>query len=186
MKNLKKIGVVAAFIFASFGFTSLTANAAVIHQDVFIDIDFAEEGNVWEITEADSGLFGTLRYSPGLVEIGGIITPEDDPYFTFSFSLAGLAFSAMDDFDFGSFAPLATVDVLDFFSGVNSLDFLSVDPFILITPDGLDTVFVANDAQGSYVTGLLSFGEITLVSEPSMLILMLGGLVLVARRKFTA
>ncbi|MFT6898365.1 MAG: hypothetical protein ACJA13_002786 [Paraglaciecola sp.] len=182
MKQLKKIGVVAALVFASVGFTSFSANAAVIMQDVFIDIDRADTGNAWGIILADSGLFGTIQYDPTKVVIGGTITPEDDRFYTFSFALAGLAFTAMDDWDFGFGGPLAYTDPADFFSGVTGIDFQAADYMYSI--NGAN--FNADDGDTHVVSGLLTFGQTQLVSEPSVLIMMLGGLVLITRRKFTA
>ncbi|MFQ3198533.1 MAG: hypothetical protein ACI81A_002258 [Paraglaciecola sp.] len=52
--------------------------------------------------------------------------------------------------------------------------------------DIVDAEFYAEDGSHNVVTGLLTFGETTLVSEPSILIMMLGGLVLITPRKFAS
>ncbi|MFQ3198534.1 MAG: hypothetical protein ACJAUL_002878 [Paraglaciecola sp.] len=62
------------------------------------------------------------QYDPAKVVIGGLISPEDDPFYTFT--LASLAFSVMDNIDFGDGGPIAyTVDPADFCSGVAGIDF---------------------------------------------------------------
>lgn len=186
MKYLKNVLVVASLAVSSLLFTSFSANAVLITQEVFIDIDNADVGNIWGIDIADSGLFGTIQYDPTKVGIGGIITPDDDSSFSFTFTLAGMALSIFDDIDidFGFGGPLAFVDPLNAFSGIQGIDFLSDNglEYISIGFDYLD----AFDAQGNAVSGELRFGDTTLVPEPAMFLLVLGGMVFAARRRFTA
>jgi hypothetical protein len=184
MKYLKNVLVVASLAVSSLLFTSFSANAVLITQNIYIDIDTADAGNAWGISLADSGLFGTIQYDPTKVVGGGIITPEDDPSYSFSLALGGLALSMFDDVDFGFGGPIALTDPLNAFAGIQGLlfNFDNGVEFASIVFDYFD----AFDGQFNEVSGVLIFGDTTLVPEPSMLLLVLGGLAFVARRRFVA
>jgi hypothetical protein len=193
MKYLKNVLIAASLAVSSLAFTSFSANAVLITQEVFIDLDTADAGNIWGITLADSGLFGTIQYDPTkVVDDGlGIVTPGSDPFYSFSFALGGLALSIFDDVGFGTSddTPWSFVDPLNFFSGISSMDFIFFDGDGSIGGNVFDLVDWSQfDQTGDVfvVNGTLRFGDTTLVPEPSMLLLVLGGLAFAARRRFVA
>lgn len=184
MKYLQKVIFAASLAVTSLAFTSFSANAVLITQNIYIDVDTADAGNVWGISLADSGLFGTIQYDPTKVVAGGIITPEDDPSYSFSLALGGLALSMFDDVDFGFGGPIALTNPLDALAGIDAL-FFNFDNGLEFGQIAFD-YFEAVDGQFNLVSGALRFGDTTFIPEPSMLLLVLGGIAFAARRRVVA
>ncbi|MCC2614763.1 PEP-CTERM sorting domain-containing protein [Aestuariibacter halophilus] len=187
MKLLKSLAQATVLLSALMA-TSFSANAVLITQDITIDLLSADAGNAFGVSMADSGsLFGTIQYESDNVSVG-LVDSMLDSSFAFEITFGNLSLTQDDDAFAGLFAVTATLfDDLDPMSGINGFYTSFTDVFSQNVFDGIvngDYVYIS-DLQGLAFEGFLSFSapQSTAVSEPSMLALLLGGLVLVARRR---
>ena len=161
---------------------SFSSQAALITQQVFIDITDAEAGNSFSVTAADSGLFGTIQYDSDKV-FGSTVSAGDDPLFSFSFNLKGFAVThLLDTFQALLSADLVSANPMSGISGLNSSLEFGVASFASITGNLIDV----DDDNGFAFSGMLEFGPprvASQVSEPSIAVLLLSGLLLMARRR---
>lgn len=181
MKYIKQVMLAATMLVTTLGFASFTANAnPIVVQDIYIDV-FTDGG--FGVDLGPGQLFGTVQYHVDNVVGGGIVTGGDDTYFQFDLALGSLAVSEMDDFDYGFGGPFATTDPVFTDAGLTGLFtfFDMQDVFGEIA--GTSAFFM--DVTGAFFEGEISFGQPSYISEPSILVLFMAGLVLVARRRFT-
>ena len=180
MKYLKKVLLASSLLLSAFA-----ANAALITQDIFIEVDeFLSVG----FTSADNGLFGSIQYESDDV-VGGIAT-TDLSALTFTIDFAGLFLQETDDDFFGDpfLGPFAETDPFAPESGANALttSFSGADFFGFVA--GTDVTFEIGDPFGQsfeVLVGTLSFSDpITgQVSEPSVLALFSVALLMLVRRR---
>lgn len=191
MKYLKQL-----FLATTLMCTALSASAASIIQDVFIDPSslfvedvsgdtaFNIDTSMLEVDQATGGIFlGTIQYKPEFMQFG-ITSQFDDPYFNFSFSLGDFAITNMDDEDYNPADPFATgaLGFADFgpFAGLNAME-TNVDNGAVLGSI-VDTSLLFFDALGLAFEAEIFFAN-TSIPEPSVLALFALGLLAMGRRK---
>lgn len=193
MKYLKKVLLATTLVASSLGM-SMSANAgAIIQQDIIADIFFAHPDNTLGMVEGVDQVLGYIKYNTDHVEDGGtgfLLQDSSDLELEVNFGFASFTLADGAYFQDGSF--FAALNPADPFAGLEDLAelFFDIDYDISLNVGALDNSFLAFDlfgvgAQGEFadVEGTTRFGDVTYVPEPSVLALMLGGLVLVARRR---
>jgi len=164
-------------------FLSINVKAAIIVQDIFIDIDIADAGNSFDIELTDSGLFGALTFDSEAVDFG-YTAPDLDPLFSFTLSLKDLLISSADDTD-PDISPEGITDEFAPMDGIIAL----YSFFETSTAFGsiIDREFEVMDNNGLMVTGMLTFGAPTTVDvdvpAPATVLLMLLPLGFIIRKK---
>lgn len=196
MKYLKKVLLAATLVASTLGM-SLSAQAGpIIQQDIIFDIDFADPTNTLGLVEGMGQVVGSITYhtSPSHVESTGDLK-TDSQYLSVSLMLGSWSLSLADSDQMMLGGPiLAALDPLmpsfgllyyedyfyspDFATAEMSL-VMSVEALFAGGPGFFD--FIEVSSSGAF--GTAYFGDVTYVPEPSVLALLLGGLVLVARRR---
>jgi len=158
--------VLRALLSLSLAFTFLgTANAALITQDIISD---------------SLGVIGSITIDTVAVDEFDSV----NDWVSFDF----FGFEAEESFLFS-----AVIDTTDFYAGILSLDFdvndlcfsceLAYNGFIEAGFGGAVDIFDPTSGDFIFFTGDLSFGQASVVPEPSALILLLTGLVAFAVRR---
>ncbi len=194
MTYLKKVLMATTLVASTLGM-SLTANAgAIIQQNIIADIEFAHPDNSLGMVEGMDQVLGYIKYNTDHVDVAGFLL-QDSADLEMDLWFGGVNFTLADGVFFQDGSFFAALNPADPFAGLEDLaeQFIDVDYDIFLNVGLLDNSFAAFDVfgigqQGDFadVLGTTRFGEVTYVPEPSALALLLGGLVLVARRKVAA
>jgi hypothetical protein len=193
MKYLKNVLLAAGLVFTTMGM-SLSANAALIQQDILLDAaagDVINNDASHGLTETLGQLLGSIMYNTDDADANGEIAAAD---ISLAFNIGGVTLTEADLLLGGS-APIelaANAEVDGIFNMILEFEFLL---------NGFDigiTAIADTNAGGQFFLDDLNldtvvFGEIRLgkviqvaVSEPSALILMLAGFGFLVRRKIAA
>ena len=194
MKYLKNVLLAASLVVTTMGM-SLSANAALIQQDIFLDVDVAAGDSLFDdvghgLTDTLNQLLGSIMYNTDDANGIGEIAAADT---SIVFSIGGVTLTEADLLLGGSdpifLAANAEVDgilnmVLEFEFLLNGFDVA----ITAIADTDFGGLFILDDVFGLAVSGETRLGQVNqvAVSEPSALILMLAGFGFLVRRKIAA
>jgi hypothetical protein len=194
MKYLKNVLLAASLVVTTMGM-SLSANAALIQQDIFLDVDVAAGDSLFDdvghgLTDTLDQLLGSIMYNTDDANGLGEIAAADT---SIVFSIGGVTLTEADLL-FGGSDPIllaANAEVDGILNMTLEFEFLLNGFDIAITAIA-DTdfggLFLLDDPFGLAVSGETRLGQVNqvAVSEPSALILMLAGFGFLVRRKIAA
>jgi len=194
MKYLKNVLLAASLVVTTMGM-SLSANAALIQQDIFLDVDVAAGDFLFDdvghgLTDTLGQLLGSIMYNTDDANGLGEIAAADT---SIVFSIGGVTLTEADLL-FGGSDPIllaANAEVDGILNMILDFDFL-LNGFEVEVSATADTdfggLFLLFDDVGLAVSGETRLGQVNLVavSEPSALILMLAGFGFLVRRKIAA
>jgi hypothetical protein len=189
MKYLKNVLLAAGLVATTMGM-SLSANAALIQQEIYVDVVEESFDDSFGITQSLNQLMGSVTYNTNDADSYGEIALDK---ISLIFNLGSLTFTEDDLLAGGSPPILLSADpeadgilsfIFDLFFTFDSADY---SVLAIADTDFGGEFLLVNETTGSYdVFGETRLGAAVDVSEPSALILMLAGFGFLARRKLLA